>query len=286
MSKIVIGTANFYQKYGFDNQKISNQNLNLISKFAKKKNIKILDTALNYNISKNVTKKFNFSNFKIITKIKLPQNNENQFLKNIKKKLNLNLKLLKVKNYEYILLHNPTDLKSKYGKNLIELIKYFKKKKITNKIGVSIYDPKELNLVFKNFKPDLIQVPINIFDHRFIDSKYYNLLKKKKIKIQARSIFLQGLLVKDKKNLYKFKNYKKIKKHLKNFEKWCQNENISKLEACVHYVKNFKNIDLITVGLNSIKELKEIFKIFESKKKINLKKFIVSDNKLIDPRKW
>ena len=180
MSKIVIGTANFYQKYGFDNQKISNQNLNLISKFAKKKNIKILDTALNYNISKNVTKKFNFSNFKIITKIKLPQNNENQFLKNIKKKLNLNLKLLKVKNYEYILLHNPTDLKSKYGKNLIELIKYFKKKKITNKIGVSIYDPKELNLVFKNFKPDLIQVPINIFDHRFIDSKYYNLLKKKK----------------------------------------------------------------------------------------------------------
>ena len=40
MSKIVIGTANFYQKYGFDNQKISNQNLNLISKFAKKKILK------------------------------------------------------------------------------------------------------------------------------------------------------------------------------------------------------------------------------------------------------
>jgi len=54
-------------------------------------------------------------------------------------------------------------------------------KKIINKIGISIYETKELDLIWNILKPDLVQVPINIIDHRFIQYKWPLKLKKKKL---------------------------------------------------------------------------------------------------------
>ena len=43
----------------------------------------------------------------------------------------------------------------------------------------------------------MIQFPISIFDQRFIQDGTLKFLKSKGIKLFARSIFLQGLLLKD-----------------------------------------------------------------------------------------
>ena len=43
-----------------------------------------------------------------------------------------------------------------------------KKNNHTKKIGVSLYNIEELNFVLKFFVPDVIQVPLNIFDKSFI----------------------------------------------------------------------------------------------------------------------
>ena len=39
------------------------------------------------------------------------------------------------------------------------------------------------------WKPDLVQIPLNLFDHRFLQSGWLNILKKNKIQIFARSCF-------------------------------------------------------------------------------------------------
>ena len=70
-----------------------------------------------------------------------------------------------------------------------------KRKKIINKIGISLYDPQEIKKIWKFWKPDLIQVPFNPLDNRILDSGLVDLLKKFKIKIFVRSVFLQGLLI-------------------------------------------------------------------------------------------
>ena len=62
-----------------------------------------------------------------------------------------------------------------------------------NKIGVSIYDPDEIYYIKKKFKPDIIQIPFNIIDRRIISKRRLKFFKN--IKIQVRSIFLQGLLL-------------------------------------------------------------------------------------------
>ena len=42
---------------------------------------------------------------------------------------------------------------------------------------------------------DVIQAPLNVLDQRIDHSKNLNFLKRKKIEIHVRSIFLQGVLV-------------------------------------------------------------------------------------------
>ena len=79
---------------------------------------------------------------------------------------------------------------------------------MVKKIGVSIYSPEDLQIVFSNFQPDIIQAPINIFDSVLINSKWMKTIEKK-IDLQARSIFLQGLLLTDLRKLSK-----KISKNL------------------------------------------------------------------------
>ena len=41
----------------------------------------------------------------------------------------------------------------------------------------------------------MIQVPFNILDRRLATKNYLNKIKKKKIQIHVRSIFLQGILL-------------------------------------------------------------------------------------------
>ena len=46
------------------------------------------------------------------------------------------------------------------------------RKKIISKLGISVYEVREINKVLKLWKPDIIQMPVNIFDQRFIKKKY------------------------------------------------------------------------------------------------------------------
>ena len=55
-----------------------------------------------------------------------------------------------------------------------------------------------------------MQAPLNIFDRRLISSGWFKKLKNKKVEVHARSIFLQGLLLKESSKITsKFKKMEK-----------------------------------------------------------------------------
>ena len=66
-------------------------------------------------------------------------------------------------------------------------------------------------------------------------------LKDKKIEIQVRSIFLQGVLL-TKKTPLKLKKYHNI---IEDWQKWCFRKKLNKVRACLHYVKQFDKISSI-----------------------------------------
>ena len=285
--KIVLGTANFNQNYGLINTKIRNlDEIKKILNYSRKKNIKYLDTSFSYNLSKKFIENLNFKHFKIITKIKLPKKNKKLFIEDLDKKIKRELKLYKVKKFYALLLHNVKDIKSKYGNELLKKIIYLKKIGLVNQVGVSIYETSELHLTLRKFTPNIVQLPINIIDRRFLEQKLISKLKKKKIKIQARSIFLQGILVKDPKKLKFLKKNKKLYEIIVSLYNWCSKKNVDLKEACLLFIKKQKNIEFLTFGTESLAQLKQNISSLRNNKNFDLSRFVTVNKKIIDPRKW
>ena len=148
---------------------------------------------------------------------------------------------------------------------LIKILKKLKKKNLVSKIGISIYDPKELDFIWPFWKPDIVQCPFNIVDKRIYESGWLNRLKKNKIEIHVRSIFLQGLLLKNEKSIpKKFKKWENIFKELNSY---CDDENILKIQVCINFIKSFKKISYVVIGFENILQIKKIIKYFNNKKK-------------------
>ena len=152
------------------------------------------------------------------------------------------------------------------------------------KIGISIYDFKTLETILnKKLKIDFVQLPYNVFDQRFSNKRLINKLKKRKVEIHARSIFLQGLLVAQ--NIHLPKRLNKLGKAILKWNLWLSEKNINPVHACLDFVLRNKNIDKIVVGLNSINNFKDILKF--KRTNANFDKFIIKiDKSLLDPRTW
>ncbi|MDC0043752.1 aldo/keto reductase [Candidatus Pelagibacter sp.] len=286
MHKIVIGTANFNQRYGLSNFKFKKKEIkNKIIKTIKRSKIKYIDTAFDYNLSTNFIQSANIKKFNIITKIKIPKRNTIKFFKNIRMQILKKIKAFEIKKLEAVLFHETKDLNHSNGFKLLKILQDLKKEGKIKKIGVSLYTSNDLKIVLKIFKPDIVQLPLNVFNQNLIRSKYFKIIKKRKISIQVRSIFLQGLLLKNIDKLKKLKLNKMLFLNLINFDKWCIRNKISRIEACVYFIKNIKGINLITIGFNNQKEFNEILKALKKNKKLNFRRFNLN-SVITDPRKW
>jgi aryl-alcohol dehydrogenase-like predicted oxidoreductase len=282
--KLVIGTAQLGMKYGLFNHKpISRKEFKKIEKLVYKSNINFIDTAISYGDSENIIGNSKLKNLNIITKIKLPEKKDIYIKDWVSKEISKSLNRLKIKNIYGVLIHDYRDLLGKHGKIYLLSLQELKKKKIIMKIGISIYSPQEIKKIWKFWKPDLVQVPFNPLDNRILDSGWVNTLKKFKVKIFVRSVFLQGLLINEGQLFRMKRNYVIL---LNKFKNWCYKNNISLMQGCLHFVKQFKKIDYLVVGFDNYNQLKEIIDVFK-KKQINIpKKFFTDKLNLIDPRKW
>ena len=280
-----VGTANFLKNYGYKNKSVKKKEIFKIFNFLEKKSIFRIDTALKYDKFLKFSKKINFVNSKISTKIFFNEtdfrkvNFEDYFIKKIDKKIDK----FKIKKFETIFIHNFDDIKKKNFRKLFRLMKKLKKLRLTKMIGLSIYNTKSLTKINNDSKIDIIQAPVNIFNKQFLQNKISKILKQKKIKLQARSIFLQGVLTDDKKILSEFS---KKNRALNEFFLWCEKNRISTYQTCVNFILSQKNIDSFVVGIENLKQLKMLYSlIFNQKKKKIAKKFFFTKNYFIDTRK-
>ena len=282
--KLVIGSAQLGMNYGlFNNKKINRKEFKKIEKLVLSSKINFIDTATSYGNSEKIIGNSKLKKLHIITKIKLPSKKNIHIRNWVSKEISRSLVKLKINKIYGVLIHNYKDLLGKNGKDYLLSLQELKRKKIIRKIGISVYNPQEIKSIWKFWKPDLIQAPFNPLDNRILDSGWINTLKKFKVKIFVRSIFLQGLLINENSSFVINKNSKIL---LNKFRNWCFKNNVSLLQACLHFIKQFKKIDYLVVGFNNYNQLKEIIDVFK-KKQINIpRKFFTKKINLIDPRKW
>ena len=282
--KIALGGAQFGLKYGILNySKVKKNEIKKIENNSFFTKIKLIDTSMNYGDSESIIGKSNLKKLKIVTKIKLPNSKNIDLRKWLRNKIFNSLKKLNTKKIYGLLIHDVNDLKKKRGKLFLDILKELKRNKIVEKIGISIYSPYELKIIWKKWKPDIVQAPLNVLDQRIFKTGWINKLKKNKIEIHIRSCFLQGILINDIKNVKRFDKYSKT---MNIFAEWCKKKDISRLKACLHFVKKFKKIDYLILGINDANQLMQILKIFEQRLIFVPNIFSTNNLSLIDPRKW
>lgn len=280
--KIIIGTANFGMKYGLGNKNLNQKEIKKILSFGKKNGIRTLDTAPSYKNAFENLRRNKIENWDIISKIpSIPKNidNINHYIQKI---FFSNLKKINLSKIHTILIHDEKDiLNVTKGKKILKILNHFKKEKLVKRVGCSIYDSYKVKRVIKNYDFDVIQCPYNIFDKRLVDSGLFRLLKKRKINIHLRSIFLQGLLLKKKKDIpIQFKNNQKITKYYKLLEKY----NLSNIEFCLSELDKIE-YEKVLIGISHTNQLKDIINFKNHlNKSTNILK--TKNLKLIDPRKW
>ena len=281
MNRLVIGTANFGQKYGLEKIQVNSKEIKKILNYAWKKNIRYIDTANFYGETEKLIGKINDKKFKFISKIKINQKLINN-PKLIEYSVIKTLKNLKIKKLYALLIHNPNFLIRDKKKKIIKEINKLQSRGFLEKIGASIYSNNEIRYLLKNYKMNIIQLPSNIFDRRLKNLGWEKILKKNKIEIHVRSIFLQGLFLNKKKLNY----FKKWKENFKNFENWTKTKGISRVQACINYVYSQKKINKIVIGVDKLNKFKEILNI-KIKRRIKHPQFIFkNENQLINPTKW
>ena len=285
-NKIILGSANFNQIYGITKNFINKKEIKRSFNLALKNNIRIIDTSPLYSKSEKIIGLLNNDKFKIISKIpKIPRNIKKKNIKKwVKLKVSNSLKNLKIKKFECLLLHNVDSLLSKNGNEIYKNIKNMKTIGLTNKIGISIYDFNILDKILKKFKFDLIQAPFNILDQRLVTTGWLKKLKKRRIKVYVRSIFLQGILLLKHNQLPE--KLKKLNKNLIIWENWLKKNKFKPLQVCISFVLNQRQLDGIVVGYNNKNQLNQILKQKKMKSSFSIPNLNIRNRKLIDPRKW
>lgn len=260
--KIIVGCVQLGLKYGIANKsKIKNLELKKIFNFCKKNNILKFDTSLNYgNIDQKIIRYFSKENIKIYTKV--DKSNFEKFKKIYKNNTS---------KIECIYFHNLNDFLDKKFRN--KILSYKKEFKI-KKIGLSIYEKQELKYLNKDI--NVVQIPINILNRNFDNDRIKKILNRKKIEINARSIFQQGLFRINQKKLRK--NFYELYEPIKLIRKLSKKNNLNTFELSLSYVNSLRFINNLIIGFNSLNQLKQNIKSLQKKPPKNLINFIKINN--------
>jgi len=285
--KIALGTAQIGLDYGISNKsgKICIDEVADIIATAKYHKIEVIDTAIGYGDSEEILGHIGVNEFRLITKLPSIPTRVSNAKKWVLAQVYQSLNRMKIDSLYGILLHDTKMLKRQDNSEIIEALFELKQNGLVKKIGVSIYDPDELESIIDTLDLDLVQAPLNLVDRRLISSGWLNKLNENGIEVHARSVFLQGLLLIPYAEIpKKFGRWK----HLWSFwHKRLSNENLDAVSECLRFGLSFKNLDQIVVGVQTSKQLEKLCQPIITASNVNdWSEMVCYDEELVNPSNW
>ena len=243
-----------------------------------------LDTAISYGGSEFVLGEVGVDRWQVISKLPGIPKDCDDIDTWINESVESSLNRLKISKLQGLLLHRPEQLLSSKGDAIYQALIAVQKKGVAEKIGISIYDPCELDSIWSRYHFDIVQAPFNIFDRRLILSGWLDRLSQAGAEVHVRSIFLQGLLLMD--NASRPEKFKRWQPLWHEWHRWLTDQALTPLQACLAYVTAQTKIDLIVIGVESLQQLLQIIDACE-KKVLKFPNDIMSnDTCLINPTEW
>lgn len=275
MGKLVLGTVQFGLQYGVNSVgRPSKEAVKGILAAASKGGITTLDTSSAYGNSEEILGDCitPTERFKIVSKYPKGETS-------VVEMFNGSLQRLKVdKLYGYLLHHfevyknNPA-----VWNEFVDL----KESGKVSKIGFSLYSPEELEIILENKSSfDLIQVPFNIFDRKFLP--YIKELHERGIEIHVRSTFLQGLFFMDRNALPE--KLAPLRENLLQLDDYSKKTGLSISEIALNFNLHNPYIDGVLIGVDNVSQL-QINLSSVKDKPIDLE-IDVKEKELLNPVNW
>ena len=284
LNKLAIGTAQFGLDYGISNSqgKSPQSEINSILDIAASRNIKTLDTAIAYGhseLSIGSAPVVHKGEFQIITKIANTSKQPITYLNESLKKLNVDSVYGLLAHDFELVFENP----DYYNKMLL-----LKQNGKVSKIGVSVYTPTQLEyLIDNNIEFDILQFPYSILDQRF--TPYFNELSKLKVETHIRSVFLQGLLFMNDKEIQPFFN--EVLPALSKIREIAKSIKVPISALALNFALLNQGIEKVIVGCNNNVQLNENLATLEyipQVKKVysQLSALGIEDENILLPYNW
>lgn len=294
IDKIAIGTTKLGISYGLvDQVQIDeNQSAQIFSK-ANQLGFNCFDTAPSYGCAETLIGKYLAQELrhKCVTKVaKIPDKKiSSQALLKVEESFQTSLQNMRTQSCYGLLVHDVQDLYKPGAKQLVDWMQSLKVKGLVNKVGVSVYTPKEAEEIFQRFDFDIIQLPYNVFDQRFLMSGVIETLANQGVEIHARSLFLKGLFLKDiSQNHLLAENFpKSLLKHKQAFSQHLSELKLLPYDVCLNFAKAQKNINRWVVGVSSEQQLSQLIDSSqESESSIDFDQWVFAIERELDPRNW
>ena len=284
--RLALGTVQFGIPYGVANKsgQVNRDEVAKILNQAYATGLDTIDTAIAYGQSEQRLGDIGIANWKVITKLAAMPESVNNVRSWVKESVSSSFKRLGVSRVRGLLLHHSNQLFAPQGESLYQALNDLKEQDMVEKIGVSIYAPEELDAIWPRFKPDIVQSPFNVFDRRLAESGWLKRLHNSGTEIHVRSVFLQGLLLMERNNRPKYFNRWNLV--WDQWHNWLDEQSITSLQACLGFTKSQPEINRVVVGVDSLKQLQEIFTSFEAPTIDSPIVLMSKDIDLINPSRW
>jgi aryl-alcohol dehydrogenase-like predicted oxidoreductase len=262
MARLGLGTVQFGLDYGISNRKgrtTLNEVCGILA-IAAENGVRVLDTATTYGESEAILGTVGVADrgFDIVTKtpVFVGERIEADQVTNLTLALLNSRRLMGVERVAALLVHHPDDLLKPGGERLFAAMEEARDKGFVGRIGASIYTEAQIEALLERYPLQILQLPINVFDQRLLESGMLARINRLGIEVHARSVFLQGLLLMDPDHLGP--HFGTLRDHLGAFRRACVKSGSSVSQVALGFVRSLPEVDVALVGVNEQSQLREL----------------------------
>lgn len=186
-----------------------------------------------------------------------------------------------------LLLHAPAELKKPGGAYLEEWLLGLRQRGLVKRLGLSIYGAEDLEGVNLELL-DLVQLPLSLFDQRLLHDGTVTCLAERGTAIHARSVFLQGLLLKPAKYWPSWVGLV-VREHQQALEVMAEERRCQLIDLALGFVRAQQNLEAVVLGLCSTKELAELLRVWSATSPwdgVEWRSWAINEPDILDPRRW
>lgn len=256
--RLSLGTVQFGTVYGVANehgQVPAAEAADLIQR-AKSAGIRALDTAPAYGESETVLGRIGVAGWEVTTKLPPVPDTEPEVYPWMRSQVEGSLGRLGLDRVYGVLLHRPDQLLGPRGSELLAALDQLREEGLVTKVGVSIYNPAELERLTAVARFDLVQAPCSVLDQRLVETGAAARLKEMGVELHARSVFLQGLLLMpETQRPRKFGRWSGI---WRAWSQWLDENALDPVEACLLHALSIPEVDRVVVGVDGLSHLEAL----------------------------